>query len=74
MRRLFVVFTSATWVPYSTDRICWFDDEAGGVEVDVAPRQAEHLAASHAGVGGEVDRHVPLAVLDAGEELAQLVG
>ena len=50
------------------------DDEAGGVEVDVAPRQAEHLAASHAGVGGEEDRHVPLAVLDAGEELAQLVG
>jgi len=50
------------------------DDEAGSVEVDVAPRKPEYLTASHARVCGEVDRHVPLAVLDAGEELAQLVG
>ena len=51
-----------------------FDDEAGVVEVDVAPGEPEHFAAAHAGVGGEVDRHVPLAVFDAREELAKLLG
>ncbi len=50
------------------------DDEPSAIEVDVAPGEAEHFTTAHAGVGGEVDGHVPVAVFDAGEELAELVG
>ena len=47
-------------------------DEVRGVEVDVAPAEAEDLAASHAGVGGDPERGVVAVVAGRGEERAEL--
>ena len=49
------------------------NDEAGLVEFDVSPRQAQQLAAAHPGVRLQVDRGEPHRVLDRCKEAAQFV-
>ncbi len=60
-------------VYYVTKAVAFADRQPRRVEVDVGPRQAEHLAAAHAGVDREHGRRrEPLAV-ERGDERADLL-
>ena len=50
------------------------DGEMRGVEVDVTPSEAEYLAASHAGVGGDPQRGVVAVIACRCQECPELLG